>query len=113
MSNLALDPALAALAGGGDSAPPAGNNGPPETSITSKHSGDPIDDHITTAIEALQLAAEAEQDDQELLELHKAITSLQKILSGHSKNADAAMGVSPALKHVRRVSRRGRGAGAY
>jgi hypothetical protein len=37
--------------------------------------------------------------------LHQCITQQQKILAAHSKNADAALGISPALKHVRRVSR--------
>lgn len=62
-------------------------------------------DHIRTAILALQLYAEGNHDDQELATVNSCITNLQKMLASHAKNADAAMGVTPALKHVRRVSR--------
>ena len=53
------------------------------------------------------VAAFAEQtaDDVELAAVHKCIVAWQNILAGHAKNADAAMGITPTLKHVRRVSR--------
>jgi hypothetical protein len=110
---MAMPPELvAALQGAG---PPSG---PPDTtdptagrvdvpanaSITSRDEGSDLD-HIRTAIMALQAYAEGSHDDQELAAVHKCITALQNILAGHSKNRDAAMGVTPALKHVRRTSR--------
>jgi hypothetical protein len=32
------------------------------------------------------------------------VVALQSILADHASNKDAAMGITPALKHVRRVS---------
>ena len=85
---------------------PAGTpNLPPQTAgITSRDDGSDLD-HIRTAILALQIFAEGNHDDQELAAVHKCITALQNILAGHAKNRDAALGTTPALKHVRRVSR--------
>jgi hypothetical protein len=44
-------------------------------------------------------------DDIELAAVHKCIVALQNILADHAKNRDAALGTTPALKHVRRVTR--------
>jgi hypothetical protein len=71
--------------------------------LTSRDDGSDLD-HIRTAIHALQLYAEGNHDDVELAKVHKCIVGLQSILADHSKNADAAIGLSPALKHVRRVT---------
>jgi hypothetical protein len=87
----------------GAGAPP-GVDVPANASITSRDEGGDLD-HIRTAIMALQAYAENNHDDQELAAVHKCITALQNILAGHAKNRDAAMGVTPALKHVRRTSR--------
>ena len=73
-------------------------------SITSRVSGDDLD-HIRTAIQALQLYAEGNHDDMELAKVHKCIVALQSNLADHAKNRDAALGTTPALRHVRRVSR--------
>lgn len=97
---------IAALQGaprGAPPLPPTRNQGA-GSGITSQHDGSDLD-HIRTAILALQLYAEGETDDQELATVHKCITALQQILASDAKNRDAAMGVTPALKHVRRVSR--------
>ena len=83
--------------------PPA-PTGPPTDSITSRDSGDDLD-HVRTAIQALQIYAEGTHDDIELSKVHKCIVALQSILADHMKSADAAMGVTPTLRHVRRVSR--------
>src|SRR5215831_14273971 len=86
-------------------APPLPPRQSPQTAgITSQHDGSDLD-HIRTAILALQLYAEGETDDQELATVHKCITALQNILASDAKNRDAALGVTPALRHVRRVSR--------
>jgi hypothetical protein len=83
---------------------PGLNTHDPTGSITSRDSGDELD-HLRSPIMALQIYAEVNHDDQELAKVHKCITALQSILADHAKNADAALGISPALKHVRRVSR--------
>jgi hypothetical protein len=105
---------MAALQGGPpDTAAPRG--GPPDptagrvdvpanAAITSRDEGSDLD-HIRTAILALQAYAEGIHDDVELAAVHKCITALQNILAGHSKNKDAAMGTTPAMKHIRRTSR--------
>jgi hypothetical protein len=78
--------------------------GPSTTaSLTSRDDGSDLD-HVRTAIQALQLYAEGNHDDVELAKVHKCIVALQSILADHASNKDAAMGVTPALKHVRRVS---------
>jgi hypothetical protein len=75
----------------------------PGASITSGHTGAFLD-HIRTAILALQMYAEMTHDDQELALVHGCITDLQKLLAAHAKNRDAALGITPAMKHVRRVA---------
>jgi hypothetical protein len=72
-------------------------------SVTSRDTGDDLD-QIRTAIQALQLYAEGNHDDVELAKVHKAIVMLQSILADHSKNRDAALGTTPAMKHIRRTS---------
>jgi hypothetical protein len=59
---------------------------------------------VRTAIMSLQHYAEQETDDVELATVHKCMLALQQLLADHHKNADAAMGVTPALRHVRRVA---------
>jgi hypothetical protein len=76
---------------------------PAQAGITSPHQGGSLD-LVRTAILALQHYAEQETDDQELATVHSCIVNLQKLLANHAKNADAAMGTTPAMKHVRRVS---------
>jgi hypothetical protein len=39
-----------------------------------------------------------------LAKVHKAIVLIQWILADHAKNRDAALGMSPALRHIRRTS---------
>ena len=77
---------------------------PANAAITSRDEGSDLD-HVRTAIMALQAYAEGIHDDQELAKVHRCIVALQSILADHAKNRDAAMGVTPALKHVRRTSR--------
>jgi len=91
-------------AGPAGAPPPGPHDVPAGASITSHDEGSDLD-HIRTAIMALQAYAEGTHDDQELAAVHKCIVALQNILAGHAKNRDAAMGVTPALKHVRRTSR--------
>jgi hypothetical protein len=90
-----------------DAGPPDAG-GPPDlplppdgATITSKDSGGQLD-HVRTAIMALQIFAEHSHDDVEIHAVHKCITALQKILADHASDRDAAMGTTPALKHVRR-----------
>lgn len=103
-----VPPDLAAMlqgAGPPNDDPTAGKvDVPANATITSRDEGSDLD-HIRTAIMALQAYAEGNHDDQELAAVHKCIVALQNILAGHAKNRDAAMGVTPALQHVRRTSR--------
>jgi hypothetical protein len=75
----------------------------PTASVTSSEEGSDLD-LVRHAIQALQLYAERTHDDQELAAVHACIVNLQKILATHAKNADAAMGTTPAMKHIRRVA---------
>jgi hypothetical protein len=75
----------------------------PTGSITSDHRGDP-NDHIRTALMALQVWLEGNQDDQDAAKVTKCVVALQSVLADHAKQRDAAMGVTPALQHVRRTS---------
>jgi hypothetical protein len=36
--------------------------------------------------------------------VNKSIAALQNILGGHAKNRDAALGMTPAMKHICRTS---------
>jgi len=93
------------LAGLQGAPPDAGpHDVPANASITSRDEGSDLD-HIRTAIMALQAYAENNHDDQELAKVHRCITQLQSILADHAGNRDAALGTTPAMKHVRRVSR--------
>jgi hypothetical protein len=80
--------------------PPPPPRGAPTGAITSDHQGGLLD-HIRTAIMSLQHFAEQATDDQDIHTVTKCIVGLQSILADHAKGADAAMGTTPALKHVR------------
>jgi hypothetical protein len=88
----------------GRGAPPGPHDVPANAAITSDHEGSDLD-HIRTAILALQAYAENNHDDVELAKVHKCVVALQSILADHAKNRDAAMGTTPAMKHIRRTSR--------
>jgi hypothetical protein len=75
----------------------------PTASVTSREQGGDLD-LVRHAIQALQLYAERTHDHQELAAVHKCIVALQNILASHAKNQDAAMGTTPAMKHIRRVA---------
>jgi hypothetical protein len=51
---------------------------------------------------SLQHCAELEDDDQDLVAIHKAITLMQQVLARNAKDADQAGGITPTLRHVRR-----------
>jgi hypothetical protein len=79
---------------------------PANASITSRDEGGDLD-HIRTAIMALQAYAENNHDDVELAKVHKCVVALQSILADHASNRDAALGMTPAMKHLRRQSQGG------
>lgn len=91
---------LAGLAGGPGVPPDRGAPAPPGA-VTSDHTGGLLD-FIRTAIMSLQHFAEQTTDDVELAKVHKCIVGLQSILADHASGKDAALGMTPALKHVRR-----------
>jgi hypothetical protein len=82
--------------------PPLAPLPPTDRSITSPHQGDK-NDPLRTAIMALQHAAELESDGKDIQTIQKAIVIVQGVLANNASDADAAMGVTPALRHVRRV----------
>jgi hypothetical protein len=95
---------LAGTVGGGGGRPDAGALIPPkDASITSREQGSNVD-LVRTAILSLQAYAEHNNDDQELAAIHKCITALQNILASHAKDRSAALGETPALRHVRRTT---------
>jgi hypothetical protein len=71
-------------------------------SITSDHQGNRLDPY-RSAILALQHCAELESDDQDLHTIHKCIAAMQGVLAHNAKDGDAALGITPALRHVRRT----------
>jgi hypothetical protein len=83
--------------------PPRGAPSLPVNSITSDHSGDP-NDPIRTMIMAGQMWLEQNRDDLDAHVVMKCVVALQGVLADHAKAKDAAMGVTPALRHVRRAS---------
>jgi hypothetical protein len=85
-------------------AAPGPHDVPPGASITSRDVGTQTD-HLRTALLALQAYAESLHDDVELVAIHKCIVQIQSILADHAKDREAALGTTPALRHVRRTSR--------
>lgn len=97
---------LAGLVGGagpdtGGPPPPDSGAQPPPGAVTSDHTGGHLD-FIRTAIMALQHFAEITHDDVELAKVHKCIVGLQSILADYASGKDKALGLTPALQHVRR-----------
>jgi hypothetical protein len=75
----------------------------PNAAITSDHTSGQLD-FIRTAIMSLQHFAEQTDDDQELAAVQKCIVGLQQILAGHAKDREAALGMTPSMRHVKRAS---------
>jgi hypothetical protein len=61
-------------------------------------------DFIRIAILSLQHFAEQTNDDTELAAVHKCITHLRQILAGHAKDREAALGMTPAMRTVKRAT---------
>jgi hypothetical protein len=97
MSDYTFDPAqvLAGL-GGTDAQPDTG------AGITSSPTGDALDD-LRHAILFLQSYMEKSQDDQDIAAVSKATTSLQTILAQDAKDQDAALGVTPLHRAMRKA----------
>lgn len=91
---------VAGLVGGAGPPPDRGAPAPPGA-VTSDHTGGQLD-LIRTAILALQHFAEQTNDDVELAKVHKCIVGLQSIIADHASTKDKALGMTPALQHVRR-----------
>jgi hypothetical protein len=89
---------LAGLVGG---AGPPTDAGATPGAVTSDHTGGQLD-FIRTAIMALQHFAEITNDDVELAKVHECIVGLQSILADDASTKDKALGMTPALQHVRR-----------
>jgi hypothetical protein len=76
---------------------------PPGASITSRDTGSSTD-HLRTALLALQAYAEGLHDDVELAKVHRCIVQIQSLLADHASDRAAALGETPAMRHVRRAS---------
>jgi len=87
-----VPPELAGLLGGAQSPPAA-----PEQSGPS----DPLE-MLRNAIESLQEYVSQEDDDINSEAASKVLAGLYKILANEQKNSEAAMGVTPAHKAMRR-----------
>lgn len=99
---MSIGPNIAGLLGG--AGPPSEEAGEPAATpgaVTSDHTGGLLD-FIRTAIMSLQHFAEQTTDDVELAKVHKCIVGLQSILADHAQGKDKALGMTPALQHVRR-----------
>lgn len=75
----------------------------PPGALTSDHSGGLLD-FVRTAILSLQHFAEQSNDDADIHAVTKCIAALQAILAGAAKDRGAAIGETPAVRHVRRAS---------
>lgn len=87
---------LAALGGAG---PPQGGVVGPQGQPTP--SGGPLE-ALRAAIEAMDSYRMAEQDEEDLAAAAKVIAAIQQIIAKQQKEQDAATGVSPAVKMMRR-----------
>lgn len=93
---------------GGGGAPNAG--GPPQGAGggTPGEPDNPIaEGALKRAIAAVEVYMKAEQDEQDKHMAAKVMAQLQGLMAGRQKQADAAMGTSPALAFVRRQAQGG------
>ena len=79
------------LGGGAAPAGPAGGAAPPTAA-----------EAVQDAIAAVDIARQAETDQEDLAVLAKIMADLQKLLAKDQQEDDAAMGVGPAQKAMRR-----------
>lgn len=86
----------AAPEGGGDVAPPS------------------LEDAAKEALSLInQALASPDVDPEDANFAEAATTALTKILATQQKNADAAMGTTPAHKHIRKATKSSGGGGGY
>jgi len=100
---------LEALLGAGA---PAGTAGPPQQiavpagpagAIPGQPDTPEAAEALQNAIDALDAYMRAERDPQDRAVAAKCLAQLHGLMGGRQKEADAAMGTSPALKFVRRT----------
>lgn len=109
MANMAPDipPELAAMLGGGGGPPSPG----PAPAATGQGGGPSAAEAVQDAIAAVDIARQVEQDQEDLAVLAKIMADLQKLLAKDQQEDDAAMGVGPAQKAMRRSMMQGGGPG--
>lgn len=71
----------------------------------------PAEDCVRLAIEAAQAALNKLPDDLESADVVKAIQFLYKVAGGRQQGQEAALGTTPALKHMGRAYQQGGGQG--
>lgn len=100
---MAVPPELMAMMQGGGMPPPGMAMGPPPMGPEMEE-GPPQDtaSFIQDLIEHARQYDEIERDPQDLAVMAKIIAQLRQLLAAQQKEADAAMGVGPAAKFLRR-----------
>jgi hypothetical protein len=88
---------------GGAVSTTAYGDGRPNAAITSDLTRGLLD-FVRQEILSLQHFAEQSDDDQDIHAVTKCITALQGVIAGYAKDREAAMGVTPSLRHVQRAS---------
>lgn len=76
--------------------------GGPEPGGTGPQGGSDPASALRALIQGARAYMEIEQDDEDLAVAAQVITLIQKLLAKNQKEADAAMGVTPASKFLRR-----------
>lgn len=90
----------------------AGGGGPagaPSLPVVTSNPTGSANDSLRAAVVALQDWLAQNQDDQDAAKVTKLLAGVQQVLGDHAKQKDQALGITPALAHVRRQSRAGYG----
>lgn len=90
-------PSIQIGGGGGEEAPPE-----------QQASGDAVE-LLKQALDNLTQAMDADADPNEDAQIAAVAAKLKTIIAGRHKEKEAALGTSPALKHVQRASSGGQG----
>jgi hypothetical protein len=116
---MAVPPELMAALQGGGMAPPGLEEGgmapPPEAGPDGGlygAGGNDGQEALRAALDALQIYAQSEDDDQNIQTVLKCVTALQAILAEEQKMQDGLMGGKMDPRAIRRASAGSGGAGA-
>lgn len=115
MIHFQVDP-MSALMGGGGPPPGPGPSGPPQDPGAGDQSDASGEDKLKQALQLMRealVSGDLEPDEESVIE--QATTAVQKVFATQAKNQDAAMGTTPAHKHVQKATKRvqKQGGGGY